>query len=78
MDQSRPRKNEDPWTEVPLVHLRTTLFIVRAFGSAHFDMVFDIVLRMVLGTRTGGFAGRSEDGFAWLEGWFEGWFGGWF
>ena len=60
------------------MHLRATLLIVRAFGSANFDMVFDIVLRMALGTRSGGFGGSSEDGFAWLEGWFEGWFGGWF
>ena len=60
------------------MHSRTTLFIVRAFGLVHFDMVFDMVSGMVLGTRTGGFGGISEDGFAWLEGWFEGWFGRWF
>ena len=57
-------KTHNPWTEVPLMHSRTALSIVRAFGSVHFDMV----LGMFLGSRKAGFGDGSEDGLGRLEG----------
>ena len=45
------------------MHSRTTLFIVRAVGSVHFD----VVLGMFLGSRKAGFGDGSEDGLGRLE-----------